>query len=210
MPATRTRQAPNAAVSVAILAGGRSTRMGCDKSRLRLGRRTLLGHARRAAEELGLPWRVIRRDLVPRCGPLGGIFTALKTSRADAELFLACDMPFVTPALLRRLLGRLRGSCRAVFTDVEGVVGFPFALRVECLPIVEGQIQTSAFSLQSLADKLRAARVSPPRGRMSEAFNVNTPPALTAARARKRGRCVTAKSLETRPQLQPNLSKKVE
>ena len=192
MPATRTRRTPNAAVSVAILAGGRSTRMGRDKSRLRLGRQTLLGHARRAAEELGLPWRVIRRDLVPRCGPLGGIFTALKTSRADAELFLACDMPFVTPALLRKLLRRLRGNCRAVFADVEGVAGFPFLLRVECLSIVEGQIQAGTFSLQSFARKLRAARVSPPWGRLGETFNVNTPPDLTAARARQRERAATS------------------
>lgn len=191
MPATRTRRGANAAVSVAILAGGQSRRMGCDKSRVRLGRRTLLGHARRAAEQLGVPWRVIRRDLVTRCGPLGGIFTTLKTSGADAELFLACDMPFVTPALLRKLLSRLRGSCRAVFTEVEGVVGFPFALRVECLPIVEGQIQARAFSLQSLATKLRAARVSPPHSRLSETFNVNAPPDLAAARARRRERATT-------------------
>ena len=86
-------------VSVSILAGGLSSRLGRDKARVRLGRRTLLAHVRRAAKELGLPVRVIRRDLVPRCGPLGGVFTALKTSRADAELFLACDMPFVSASL---------------------------------------------------------------------------------------------------------------
>ena len=69
--------------------------MGRDKSRLKLGRRTMLGHIRAEAKTLGLPVRVIRRDLVPRCGPLGGIFTALKTTSADGVLFLACDMPFI-------------------------------------------------------------------------------------------------------------------
>ena len=168
------------AVSVSILAGGRSARMGRDKSLLRLGGRTLLGHARALAKELNLPVRVIRRDLVPRCGPLGGIFTALKTSRANAELFLACDMPFVSAELLRRLLAALK-TRRAAFTVANGVAGFPFGLRAECLPIVEKQIRAREFSLQSLARVLRAARVSPLRGHRNALLNVNTPQDLTAA-----------------------------
>ena len=88
-------------LEVCILAGGLSSRMGRDKARLRLNGRTLLAQVRDAAQTLGCPVRVIRRDLVTRCGPLGGVFTALKTSRAEAVLFLACDMPFVSPELLR-------------------------------------------------------------------------------------------------------------
>lgn len=85
---------------VCILAGGHSTRMGRDKARLQLGGVSLLTRLRRTARELHLPARVIRRDLVPRCGPLGGIFTALTVTSAEAMLFLSCDMPFVTSALL--------------------------------------------------------------------------------------------------------------
>src|SRR2546430_17716334 len=93
-------------IEICLLAGGQSRRMGRDKSRLKLGRRTLLGHIRAEAKTLGLPVRVIRRDLVPRCGPLGGIYTALKSTRADGVLFLACDMPFVRAALLKTQIGR--------------------------------------------------------------------------------------------------------
>src|SRR5689334_13117942 len=91
---------------ICILAGGLSRRMGLDKSRLKLGRRTLLGHIRAEAKRTGLPVRVIRRDCVPRCGPLGGIFTALKSTRAEWVLFLACDMPFVSGELMKWLLAR--------------------------------------------------------------------------------------------------------
>src|SRR6188768_3177380 len=87
---------------IAILAGCRSSRMGQNKSRLRLGKRTLLGHVRATAERLRLPVRVIRKDLVPGCGPLGGIHTALKTSRKQVILFLPCDTPFVSLALLEK------------------------------------------------------------------------------------------------------------
>lgn len=58
-------------VEVFILAGGLSARMGRDKARLRLRGRTLLAWVRAAARATGWPVRVIRRDLVPRCGPLG-------------------------------------------------------------------------------------------------------------------------------------------
>src|SRR5262245_53027899 len=76
MPARSLNEPPR--FGAAILAGGRSSRMGRDKSRLRVGRRTMLTHAKQAAQALGLPVRVIRRDIVPRCGPLGGVLTALK------------------------------------------------------------------------------------------------------------------------------------
>src|SRR3989454_4591395 len=112
------------AVEICILAGGLSRRMGGDKSRLRLGRRTLLGHIRAEAKTLGLPVRVIRRDIVPRCGPLGGIYTALKTTRADGVLFLACDMPFVRAGLLKTLLSRTDKTKRACFASVQSVAGF--------------------------------------------------------------------------------------
>src|SRR5437867_5654697 len=99
LPAAMTRAWSASRCGICILAGGLSQRMGRDKSRLRLGSKTLLRLIRIEAGELGLPLRVIRRDLIPRCGPLGGVYTALKTSKAEAELFLACDMPFVSAGL---------------------------------------------------------------------------------------------------------------
>lgn len=167
---------------ICLLAGGLSTRMGRDKARLRLGRRTLLGHVRAAARQTGLPVRVIRRDLVPRCGPLGGIYTALKTSRTDTVLFLACDMPFVSAALLGRLRHRAARS-KAVFTGSSDRAGFPFLLRRTTLSVVEGQLAAQKFSIQSLAQKLRAITLRPPGG-PAELLNINTPADWRSARQR--------------------------
>ncbi len=97
--------------------------MGRDKSRLKPDRRTLLAHIRLGAKSPGLPVRVIRRDLVPRCGPLGGVFTALKTTRTDAVRFLACEMPFVRAALLKTLLRRFGKTKRALFAPKNGDAG---------------------------------------------------------------------------------------
>jgi molybdopterin-guanine dinucleotide biosynthesis protein A len=134
------------------------------------------------AEAMGQPVRIIRRDLMPRCGPLGGIYTALKTSRADAELFLACDMPFVSPALLARLLKRVGAGNHAVFAAVDGLAGFPFLLRVSTLPVVERQIAAKQFSIQALAEKLRAGLIRIPPRQKLELFNINTPEEWQAAR----------------------------
>src|SRR5437868_193761 len=89
-----------------LLAGGRSSRMGRDKALLAVGNSTLLeivaARVRDAAGSvivigppdhyayLGL---TVQADLIPDCGPLGAVYTALKTSEADWNLLVACDMP---------------------------------------------------------------------------------------------------------------------
>src|SRR5437879_712927 len=49
---------------------------------------------------------------VPRCGPLGGIYTALQTTRAQVILFLACDMPFITTELMQTMAAAFNRSPR--------------------------------------------------------------------------------------------------
>jgi molybdopterin-guanine dinucleotide biosynthesis protein A len=162
-------------IAISILAGGQSTRMGRDKTRLRFQGRSLFSHIRVAAEATGWSVRIIRRDVVDRCGPLGGIYTALKTSRSVAELFLACDMPFVSSALLTDLANHLGAKHQAVFATADGRAGFPFLLRESALPMVEQQIQAKRFSIHSLADLLRAKFFRVPQSRAVELLNINTP-----------------------------------
>jgi molybdopterin-guanine dinucleotide biosynthesis protein A len=158
-------------IEICILAGGLSRRMGRDKARLLFGGRTLLAHIKRAAESTGLRVRVIRRDTVPRCGPLGGIYTAMTRGGPDRVLFLACDMPLISTALLLWLLKKpgntfLQGS--------EGS-GFPFVLEKTTLPIVSDQIQRGQFSLQQLARRLGAKSIRPPIAMRRQLRNLNTP-----------------------------------
>ena len=174
---------------ICILAGGLSSRMGRDKSRLRLGGRTLLAHIRATAKTVGLPHRIIRRDLVSHCGPLGGLYTALVTSRADATLFLSCDMPFVSAGLLEMLLLKAKRNEAALFVEANGLVGFPLLLfRQTALPVVESQLEKRAFSLQQLTQALRSQTIRLAARQARELFNVNTPDDLRNARALWRDR----------------------
>jgi len=191
-----------------ILAGGLSTRMGRDKSRVRLGSRTLLGHVREMAAQTGLRVRVIRRDAVARCGPIGGIYTGLQRSRAEFLLFLACDMPFISASSLKKMAKVLRARdvhgrdialrcppgrpsgpslppsefSAAVFATNGRSFGFPILLQREAaFPIVARQIETGELSLQVLARKLQAKTIRFPARQLA---NINTRDEL--ARAKKK------------------------
>jgi molybdopterin-guanine dinucleotide biosynthesis protein A len=99
-----------------ILAGGASSRMGEDKSRLRLGGRTFVeiiagamrGVASRVSvvgsrpetETHGLP---VVRDVYEHCGALGGLHAALDACASPYALVVSCDLPFVTHELFARL-----------------------------------------------------------------------------------------------------------
>ena len=179
-----------------ILAGGQSQRMGKDKGRLRLGSATLTGHVQNAGRAAGFVVRVIRQDLQPGQGPLGGVITAWKRSKADVLLFLSCDMPYVEPALLQRLTRQLKPADEAVFTAHGERVGFPFLLRRDSLTVVESQIATGQRSLQALAHALNARRWVPPQAWQRQLANLNTPEAFAVARAewlRRKKRRVSVK-----------------
>jgi molybdopterin-guanine dinucleotide biosynthesis protein A len=171
---------------VCILAGGLSARMGRDKARLKLDGAPMLARVRSVAIEFSTAdsfsagVRVIRKDRVRRCGPLGGILTGLCRSKAVAVLFLACDMPLVSSRLLQRIVrGSLCGE-RAVLVMQNGRLGFPCLLPRDAARIVEEQIAIGEFSLHALAKKLRAHRLNIP-ARNRELLNVNTPRDLEQA-----------------------------
>ena len=110
-----------------ILAGGASSRMGEDKSRLRLGGRTFVERIARAlapfaphvslvssrpeAAAHGLP---VVHDLYEARGALGGIHAALAGCRAPWAIVVSCDLPFVTRELFERLLSLRTGVEDAV------------------------------------------------------------------------------------------------
>lgn len=155
--------------------------MGTDKARVKIGRRTMLGTIRREAEQLGVNVRVIRRDLVERCGPLGGIFTGLKTTEAEAVLFLACDMPLVSADLLRCVMAKIGTRTASLFVQSEGI-GFPLVLRKDRLPAVEAQISAGEFSVHRLCKKLKGRVFKPNRAFAVQLTNVNSPVDLEMVR----------------------------
>jgi molybdenum cofactor guanylyltransferase len=57
---------------------------------------------------------VVVPDLIPDCGPLGGIFTCLETAHSGLLLVLAVDLPIIDPALLLMLIRNAHLGCGVV------------------------------------------------------------------------------------------------
>jgi len=132
---------PGASRAGFVLVGGSSSRMGSDKAliefqgstlaasiaesvRSAAGNVTLVGPPERYRE---LGYTVIA-DRAPNRGPLGGVHTALLASRAEWNLILACDMPFVTAALLEELFavaesGPSTADCVVPHSRIESTPG---------------------------------------------------------------------------------------
>lgn len=133
-----------------ILAGGDSTRMQRDKASLSLHGKPLFEHVTTVL--LPLFPRVVasvrtpRADLVlpqvcdanPDGGPLAGLVAAFESIDTDWLFLTACDMPFVSPALLEFLASQ-RSEHQAV------------------VPVVQEHLQPlAAFYARSCLDTLRA------------------------------------------------------
>ena len=105
-------------LTVFILAGGRSRRMGRDKVFLELGGRTLLSRAMDLANAIAPAVRIVApqekfltivrtiEDIYPDCGPLAGIHAALASTTTELNLMLAVDMPFVEADFLTYLIAQ--------------------------------------------------------------------------------------------------------
>ena len=127
--------------SAAILAGGRATRFGGrDKGALVVDGRSIVdrqvaelsavvdeimivgahygagadgARAFQASDRLRLV-----DDIVPGCGPLGGLHAALTEMRGDRLLAVACDMPYVEAAFAEYLLS-LAGDAAVVVPQTD-------------------------------------------------------------------------------------------
>ena len=157
---------------VCVLAGGASRRMGQDKAKMSLAGKRLDAWVMDIGVRAGLPVRLIDRDNRPSCGPLSGIASALSTTRYQAVLFLAVDMPFVTPALLFGLCERWQAGQEGIFLERLGRVGFPFLLLSSVLPQVEKAIAQKRLSLNELSRELKVGKV--PFEDSQTSMNLNT------------------------------------
>jgi len=110
-------------ISGFVLAGGESRRMGRPKDQLVVGGEKMLDRqirllraVSRSVVVLGPAERLARLDAPvisdekPRLGPLGGIYTALNMTRTEYNLFLGCDLPFITAQFLRFLCDKALAS----------------------------------------------------------------------------------------------------
>ena len=99
-----------------ILAGGRSRRMKRDKSEIKIGDKTFLEIQIEKLKMLGASEILISgktvqfsgvknvSDIIPDCGPLGGLYSCFANCSCDDALVLCVDSPLLSITTLKELL----------------------------------------------------------------------------------------------------------
>jgi molybdopterin-guanine dinucleotide biosynthesis protein A len=163
-----------------IQAGGQSTRFGSPKALAEVGGKRVVDRVRDAlasvtddvvliandadlARSIALPWRP---DTRPGLAALGGILTGLTwaaTRGCRGILSLACDMPFVEPKLLRRILQTaLDGGTDVVAPESSGPRGIePLCAfyGTGCIDAIERALARDDKRMISFHDDVTVARV---------------------------------------------------
>jgi molybdopterin-guanine dinucleotide biosynthesis protein A len=181
-----------------VLCGGFSKRMGRPKALLPIGGMTMLEHVvgrvaeatdrilvvaapRQELPKLSVETEVVRDEREGR-GPLEGLRVGLKCigNSAEAVYLSSCDVPFLKPAFIRRLI-ELTGEHDACVPRVDGLY-HPLAAvyRPEIQSVLEILLAQDRLRASELVESVRARLVEPGElvdvdPKLESLQNINTP-----------------------------------
>jgi molybdopterin-guanine dinucleotide biosynthesis protein A len=178
-------------ISGAVLAKASSRRLGCRKPFFELGGRTLIGRVlktmRRFFDEIlivtdepalfsGIGGVLAVQDLIPGCGPLGGIYTGLKESSKEKVFFTGCDMPFLHSGLIRRILRVAQeGNIECVIPSApKGIEPLHGVYSRSTLGVIEERLGGGEFSVHKLFPRVSCRCVKAKDDELVSFYNVNT------------------------------------
>jgi molybdopterin-guanine dinucleotide biosynthesis protein A len=188
-------------VSIAILAGGQSSRMGTNKALSVVGGKRIIDRiierVRGLGSELliianlpedyanlGLP---IHADVIPGKGPLGGLYTAISTAQSEYVLAVSCDQPFLNARLLQYLIDQRHGWDVIVPLAADGYPQSMHAVYGKgCLPAIQNCLAADKLKMIGFFGDVRVRtvageeieRIDPARHSF---INVNSPEDLQEA-----------------------------
>lgn len=184
-------------VSVYILAGGHSTRMGSDKGLVLLNQKPMIRYVLDLAcffsesiyivsnqpgyTEFGIP---VLSDEIPDLGPAGGINSLLRHSRARKNLVLVCDMPFLKMQTIQHLIEKSVSYDISHFTEQSFIHPFPMVITTSCADQWNELLESGHRKMQDFFQHfaVQALHAEPELTHSPEQFqNINDPKALEAA-----------------------------
>ena len=188
-----------------VLAGGAGRRvrgMGAPKPLLPLGGRTLIEHVVAAFEPLVSGVLIVTNDAdalaflalptvpdaEPGRGPLMGLNSGLRACPTPYALAVACDAPFLAPALLEALIARRRPDTQTLPQTEHGPQPMPGVYPAALAPTIAALLQSGRAALRDLTATApvellakEEVRALDPEGRTF--MDLDTPDDLAAARA---------------------------
>lgn len=190
-------------ISIAILAGGQSKRMGRDKAFLKVGGRRLIERVidrvkpltddlfigTNSAEKYQAFGLRLVADVYPDKAALGGIYSAIHAARYPQVLIVACDMPFLNTGLLQYLID-LAPTADVVAPLIEPPQ--PETLHAvyskTCLPAIEPRLQANKLRIIGFFDDVSVRYVQRDEvvkldPEFHSFININTPDAWQRVQA---------------------------
>jgi molybdopterin-guanine dinucleotide biosynthesis protein A len=181
--------------SAVLLAGGKSSRMGRDKTQLEVQGEPLLTHQIETLRRLSPEQLFLSGPLSdPRCetiadelagaGPLAGIALALRKCSSSHLVVLAIDLPMMTTVFLRSLLHLCREQKGVVPRRDQRFEPLAAVYPKSSAPLAAAALQNGDFSLQSFVqagvsqDLLLVRKISDDEAPLFT--NLNTPADLAA------------------------------
>ncbi len=197
-------------LSIAILAGGMSRRMGHDKALIPINGVTLLEFTARAVNSLTCDLFVVASgrdgyarfgfrivpDLHEGAGSLGGVYSAIRQARFDHCLVVACDMPLLSLQLVQ-YMSSIERNYDALVPVLDGAQSSQGSGRTvetlhaiynrSCLPHLERQIVAGRLKIADALRDLRVREIGEAEMRrldpdLRSFTNVNTPADLALVR----------------------------
>lgn len=192
-------------VTAAVLAGGRSQRMGVDKTLLPFDGEPLVRRVTELAAQVcgnvmvvtnrpdaiadaGLPASVrVLTDEVAYQGPLGGLVTALDNAEDEWVLALAADMPWLEPRVIHALWDARDGAQVVLPTSEKGPEPLLALYHKSCLPEARRVLESGRRRVVAILPRVKTVEVSLDTLRMVDPglrslVNVNTPEELLEVR----------------------------
>jgi len=183
-----------------VLAGGRSSRMGQDKARIKWNGKTFIEETLRKAEAYGFKEKivvtntddefyrqlpaVVIQDIYPHQGPLSGIHAGLQKSSCTWNFIMSCDMPLFDFFLVDQLQEKIADHYFAVVPSLDGRYQQLAALyRKEYEMVIESMLAAGQQRLRDLFLERPVLKVEMDPWQ-NLFFNVNTPAEFLLARAK--------------------------
>lgn len=169
------KTAPYSDVTAVILAGGQSSRMGSNKALLPIRGGRIIEVIYRQLSALFsevllvtnnpeqyafLPCRKVP-DCFPGMGALAGLHAGLHHAATPHIFAVACDMPYLDSALIRRLVA-LRNQADVVIPEGEnGLEPLHALYATSCLPFMEQSLLADRRRIISFFPQVQVKQVSP-------------------------------------------------
>ena len=157
-------------VSAILLAGGKSSRLGTDKAKVKLDGESVMIQAiaeklsglsedivvstnGRRYEDITIPvrWAI---DVRPGAGSLMGLYSGLLAAKHDYAIAVACDMPFINIELLKYMISLPRDYDALLPKIGEQTEQLHSIYSKNCLPKMEKYLNSGHLKITYFMDEI--------------------------------------------------------